>query len=226
MKPYWESLIRLVYPSQCAACRVPLDINREGICGGCQHALDEVKYPTEDQILAQNFESIDQGWSLYPYESPVKEILTGVKFYGKRWLIKLFAPEIQKLTLALGAEHTYDYLIPIPVDLLRLSQREYNQTEIIASHICRMTNIPVKTNILVKRIHTAPQGRLSREERKYNLKYAFRVRRKEMLAGRSILLVDDILTTGATAEIAAEALKDAGAKRVDLITLARTELKS
>ncbi len=169
---------------------------------------------------------MDEGWTLYPYETPVRDILTGIKFAGKRWLVRIFGQDIQTLAGILTSENHYDAVIPIPIDHKRFIEREFNQSELIARRISKNTGIPLRTHWLLKKHHTPSQGLLSKKERRINLQHVFEMSRLARLEGKSLLLVDDIFTTGATAEEAARTLKAAGAKRVDLFALARTPLES
>lgn len=125
---------------------------------------------------------------------------------------------------AAGALQRYDAIIPVPIHFSRRLEREFNQAEIIAKMISKWTGIPIISNMLHKVCVTPSQNELSREERLANLWGSFRVRKKRLASSQSFLLVDDILTTGATAEEAARVLRQHGAKRVDFIALARTEI--
>lgn len=226
MRLYWEAFLRLVYPATCGVCASLLEIEEAGICGPCQVRLETLRFSPEEAALSERFQALDEGWALYPYEPPVRDILTGIKFAGKRWLVRVFHRDIEGLSHAMAAENRYDAIIPIPMARRRLLEREFNQSELIAGWIWKKTGIPLRTNILFKKHHTPSQGLLSRKERRINLQHAFEVRRRSEIKHQSFLLVDDILTTGATAEEAARTLKAAGAKRVDLFALACTERKS
>ena len=225
MACYLESLIRLVYPAQCGICQNFLAIEEQGICLGCLTRLRERQFELENALVDQKFNYLDEGWSLYPYESPLKDMLTAIKFLRKRWLMKVFQEEIKDLAVSLASENPYDFLIPIPLDRQKYVDREFNQSELIARLLSRHTNLPIKTRFLYKRHSTPAQGLLSKMERQINLFGAFGVRQPEKISGNSFLLVDDIFTTGATAEEAAKTLKQYGAKRVGLFALARTQLK-
>ncbi|MCM8775556.1 MAG: ComF family protein [Candidatus Omnitrophica bacterium] len=224
MNGYLEALIRLIYPAICGVCESLLELGEEGICRACEEGLRNLKFPLEETSLDIRSESLDEGWALYPYESPVKEIIGAIKFLKKRWLIRIFRDEIKSFMLTLAGENDYDFLVPIPLDREKLAEREFNQSELISHLIRRTGGIPVRTDILRKRHKTSSQSLLSREERRFNLHGVFGVCSRRHINGKSILLVDDIYTTGATAEEAARTLKYHGAKRIGLFALARTEL--
>ncbi len=121
------------------------------------------------------------------------------------------------------SECLYDFILCVPMDRFKLMEREFNQAELIAEILSKACGIPLLRTGLQKHLRTPLQIHLNRTERKANLWGAFGLARGVSVSGRSILLVDDIITTGATAESAARILKEAGAKRVDFLALARTE---
>jgi ComF family protein len=223
MKLYQEAFLRLIYPAGCGVCQTLLEVEEQEICQGCRHKLSALRFSWNEAILHPHPPFLDDGWTLYPYESPAKEILMGIKFLRKRWLVRVFEEEMKPLVTAFASENHYDYLVPIPLDLQRLLVREFNQSELIAGLVSKCTGIPVNKTILKKRWKTPAQSQLSREERFVNLNQVFKVRAEEGIRSKALLLVDDIFTTGATAKEAARILKNYGAKRVDFFALARTE---
>ncbi len=222
---YTEAFLRLIYPADCAVCEVPLEIDEHGICAPCFSRLRALRYPVEEAMIDEPFRALDNAWCLYPYASPLKEILTSIKFSRKQWLIRLFREEVKPLIQAVTSDNGYDWILPIPLDRKKHLEREFNQSEGMARLMTAASGIPSRPSLLYKCRSTPAQSQLSREERKTNLFRAFRVRRPAAIHGKNILLVDDIFTTGATAEEAARTLREAGARRVDLIALACTEAK-
>src|SRR6202043_1713201 len=122
--------------------------------------------------------------------------------------------------LPLGAAD-YDVIIPVPLHIGRLRWRGFNQAAMLAVAVARRMDRPLDLGTLVRVRETPPQTRQNRGERIKNLKRAFAVRRPARIASRSILLIDDVMTTGATADECARTLLAAGARRVDVLTLAR-----
>jgi ComF family protein len=113
-----------------------------------------------------------------------------------------------------------DALVPIPLHWLRLLARRYNQAGLLAQAVGRETSLPVWHN-LVRVRRTRPQVGLKREERERNVKKVFAVRQPQRLQGKTLVLVDDVFTTGATLQEATKTLIKAGAKEVRVLTLAR-----
>ncbi len=122
--------------------------------------------------------------------------------------------------LPLGAA-AYDLIIPVPLHIGRLRWRGFNQAAMLAVAVARRMDRPLDLRTLVRVRETPPQTRQNRGERIKNLKRAFAVRRPARVASRSVLLIDDVMTTGATADECARTLLAAGARRVDVLTLAR-----
>lgn len=155
-------------------------------------------------------------WSLGLLTGPLRELVHHLKYNGREWLG-------QPLGRRLGAQIAplYDAVLPLPLHRSRERERGYNQAALLASGLGEALGRPVLTGLLRRQRQTARQADLDRAERRANLAGAFTAPSNHSdLAGRSLLLVDDVLTTGATASAATEALLAAGARRVDLAVLA------
>ncbi len=220
LKLYQEALTRLVFPASCGLCDLFLEITEKDLCVSCRGKLSELRLPFERASLGLSFRNLTEAWALYPYESIAKDLILAVKFHKKRWLLRALRETIQPLAAAVASETAYDALIPVPIDRERLLEREFNQAELIARLFAIHTSIPVKTGLLQKRHAPLPQSLLRKEEREANVLGAFKHTKGRDLSGKTLLLIDDILTSGATAEEAAACLKKAGARRVDLFVLA------
>ncbi len=214
--------MRLLYPASCGACSSLLELEEKGICVACRIRLARLRFDPGRALLDRPFKNLGKAWCLYPYASPVKEILAGIKFLGKRWLLRVFRRDFEWITPLLALEHSYDALTPVPLHVSRLLTREFNQAEIAAEHLSAASGIPLMRGILKKSVRGPAQSTLGRRERRLNLFKTFEVPAPEKIRGKTFLLVDDILTSGATAEEAAGTLRKAGARRVDLFALAAT----
>ncbi len=115
----------------------------------------------------------------------------------------------------------WDWLLPIPLHPMKQREREFNQAERLARRLSVASGIPLKTNILKRIVATRTQTRLSREERAENVRKAFALNDKEDVAGKRLVLVDDVLTTGATTNACAHVLRRGGAASVCVWTVAR-----
>ena len=115
----------------------------------------------------------------------------------------------------------FQSILPVPLHPKRLREREFNQCVLLARPLAARLGIPLDLDAVERVRHTLPQSASSEADRRKNLRGAFRVRSPERVKGRSILLLDDVYTTGATLEELARSLLSAGARRVSGLTLAR-----
>lgn len=165
------------------------------------------------------FRGFDAAYCYGGYEGTLRELIHLFK-YGK--IATLASPLGSRLALALPKEQRFDCIVPMPMHWLRRWQRGFNQADLLARELSRRSAVPVVQ--AVKRVKaTPPQAGLSNAKRRTNLSGAFAVKRKELLQGRRVLLVDDVMTTGATAAACATVVKKAGASHVSVITLARVD---
>lgn len=154
--------------------------------------------------------SLDQNRSLYRYTDFAKDIMAKFKFRGDYVLAEIFAED---LCQALQA-YQYDYIVPIPLSEERLYERGFNQAEALIS------TAGFKPTHLLSRVHTEKQSKKSRSER-IHIEQVFKLETELNLNSKTILLIDDIYTTGSTLRHAAKLLKENGAAKVYSFTLAR-----
>ena len=219
---YREAFIRLFYPAACEVCHANLDLEEKILCQHCAENLDALAWPMEKALVDERFEHLDHVWTVYAYVSPVKELLHGVKYARKDYLLKACQKRAIGLAQAVTSDFWYDAILPIPIDRLKLMKRHFNQAEILATMLEPWLTPPVERSLLIKHRSIPSQTSLSRCERAINVYGAFKLKRPAKVLGGSFLLLDDVLTTGATANEAARLLKLHGAKRVDFLALART----
>lgn len=185
----------------CRICAEPV----QGVASICHHC--------EEQTPA--FESVS---AAYRYAWPINVLITAFKFDGQY----LYGDSLAKLMVKRMADHhpVVDFIVPTPLHPERLAQRGYNQAEVLAEALAEQFGIKLDNDLLIRRINTEPQSGKNRRQRLENLSKAFAVTRQ--LNGEHIALVDDVLTTGVTADRMANALLLAGAGSVDVWVLART----
>jgi ComF family protein len=199
--------IRFIAAPLCAGCGVPFELpaGPGAKCGAC--LTEEPRY--------------GRARSVFVYDQASRSLVLDFK-HGDRTEA---APAFGAWLARAGAEllDGADLLVPVPLHRWRLFRRRYNQAGLLAHAAARASGVACAPDLLVRRRATESQGHLSRAGRARNVAHAFHVRPRHtnLLAGKRIILIDDVLTTGATATECAAALRRAGAASVDVLTLAR-----
>jgi ComF family protein len=231
-----ERGLRLVYPPACVACgAATADV--QGLCAGCWGRIGFITAPYCER-LGTPF-AIDLGGPLHSpaaiadppvfgraravcrYDDVARELVHKFK-YGDRMELGVALGRMMGLAGAHLLDEA-DVLVPIPLHRVRIWTRRFNQAAVLARIIGQPRKLPVASRTLVRVKHTRPQVGLSRPQRADNLQGAFRVADggRAAIEGRRVLLIDDVLTTGATANAASRVLLRAGAAKVDVLTFAR-----
>lgn len=226
----------VVLPPTCLACRTPIG-EAGGLCPKCWSAAGFIERPYCER-LGTPF-AADHGGSLISpaalaappayqraraaarYSEVVRELIHLLKYGDRLDLVGALACWMARAGGELLADA--DALVPVPLHWSRLWQRRFNQSSALARGIAEQHRIPVADHLLVRARATRPQFGLPRSERAQNVQGAFKVPPsvRGEARGKKLVLVDDILTTGATADACTKALLRAGASRVDVLVLAR-----
>jgi ComF family protein len=236
MSAKWKTaLLDLLFPPLCIACREPLGAGL-GFCAACWTSIVFLDGPMCDccglpfgvdpgegtrcaACLARP-PAYERARALLVYDDNSRAPILALKHADRLELVPGFAQWLERSGRPLLAES--DLIVPVPLHRFRLWRRRYNQAAELARVLARRTSKPVAVRALERSRPTESQGAMaSAKARRRNVLRAFRVPEPGLVAGRNILLVDDVLTTGATAEACARALKRAGAARVQILTLAR-----
>lgn len=163
------------------------------------------------------------------YEDSMKTLIYKLKYYHDRLVARDLSLLLFKAYCVIKdvlPDSTTAKLVPIPLSRWRMMQRGFNQAELLAKHIQQGSDVPVLTKLLIRRKHTRPQHKLNKQDRENNLRDAFKCSALNLLPEEtSIILVDDIHTSGSTLAEAARALSLGGAKHIAAITVARALLK-
>lgn len=236
-----EPVLAVVFPSACPACGRPLSAPGRGpLCEPCWGSLPRhagaacaCGLPLAcGQPLAgggaaacgrcrRGRQPFAAGASLGPYEGPLRVAVQQLKYHGRRRAASRLAAFLLEDESIRRLVATSDVLVPVPLHPRRLRERGYNQSALLAAELARLTGRSVHEAALVRRRDTPPQAGRSAAERRRNVAGAFVVRRRGAVDGRVVTVVDDVLTTGATARDCARALSGAGAFEVRLVTAAR-----
>jgi len=165
----------------------------------------------------------DAAYSFGEYAGALRRLIHLLKYRGVRTLAEPFG---RWLAHALPLDERVDLVVPVPLHWWRRYWRGYNQAEILAKEIARRTGLLYSGDALRRVRSTPPQAQMTLSQRRKNVTAAFAVPDAEVVRGKTILLLDDVLTTGATLGACAKALKKAGARRVVALTLARVDRRA
>jgi ComF family protein len=221
-----DSILDFVYPPLCISCGRLLESGREHICPDCWSAIKPATrdlplfLETRNKLVASGV--IDELVSLFVFEKegPFQKVAHALKYSG-----------VQKLGFELGRRLGFlireegiraDMLVPVPLHKRKIRERGFNQSLLIARGISEVIGIPVRADVVLRCRWTQTQTALSKEERKQNVEHAFQCGRADA-AGLSVVVVDDVITTGATIEAVALALQSSGAKSIIAVSAALAE---
>ncbi|MBE7086968.1 MAG: ComF family protein [Clostridiales bacterium] len=204
----------------CQKCKNNLPYNDGYIC---QHCGRQTPMPEEYCLTCKgNLTNIDVGRSAFVYKKPISILIKSLKYNKKAYLADVLAVHLSNLYFK--NYFLADYLVYPPMTDKSLRKREYNHSKLLAEKLSERIGVPV-IDVLVKTRETKRQATLNKEERLKNLKGAFRLKSRKIIKGKTILIVDDVTTTGTTAELIAEKLKKAGAIKVIVMTVASVPSK-
>jgi ComF family protein len=226
----------LLLPPACSACGGATGTS-DGLCAECWRSVDFIAPPVCD-VYGTPFSyaigpgmvsaaaiadppPFDRARAAVLYGPVAKTLVHQLKYRDRPEVAKTIAQAMQRAAMELLADS--DLIVPVPLYRWRLWQRRFNQAAVLAQHLSRLSGIAWEPLALMRVRHTRQQVGLSSREREMNVRGAFRVpdAARGAVAGRTVLLVDDVYTSGATCKSATRALKRAGAETVHVLTFAR-----
>lgn len=225
----FQELIGLLFPNLCGGCGASIYHGESFLCSKCLYAI-----PYTDYHLYPDNKVAKQFWGRIPLNAAmallyfkkggkVQNIIHNLKYKNQTGLgIKLGKLIGDRLNSA-PDYMDIDLIIPVPLHKKRERSRGYNQSELIARGISAVLNISVNSNTLIRTITTDTQTKKGRYMRFENMRTVFSVKNSEILAGKHILLVDDVITTGATIEACALELHKCGIKKLSIAAAAFAE---
>lgn len=205
-----DFILNSLFPIKCLNCQAKNEI----ICNNCIYKIPLAERETPEKILA-----------VFDYRDPIiKKAIWELKYHHKRYvgerlgqlLYEFLIEDISDLRIYSSGQPIY--IIPVPISNKKTKLRGYNQANIIAKSFCKSAPFKIfelKNNIVYKRIDTLPQAKITNRKRRLeNVRGVFEIKNKEMLKGKTIIIIDDVTTTGGTINEIMKILKQAGAKKV------------
>lgn len=230
-------MLELLYPPSCLSCasRLPTSTPLE-LCADCERQLHAVPPPCCPRCGRHSavslldgdvcpscrhaLPSFRAGAAAFEYAGALRDCIHRVKFDSHLRLARALGDRLAQAAHARLRASGYDLIIPVPLHPARRRDRGFNQAEMLARPISAALQLPMELGVLRRVRRTETQSRLAPLDRHENVAGAFHVQHASRIAGQHILLVDDVLTTGATAEACSQSLLAAGARSVDVLVLA------
>ncbi|MBU1820069.1 MAG: ComF family protein [Bacteroidetes bacterium] len=226
---YWYDFVDLLFPRCCEACERALTGSEAIICTDCRVTLPRMESDSALRAtLASKFVGYREikGVSAYlafTKKGKVQNLLHALKYKKQQEVGVLLGKMMAQEAMAFGTFPKVDFIVSIPLHKDRLKERGYNQSDAFARGLSEVTGVAWSGEALRRIRYTQSQTGKSKIERRKNVQGIFEVAQKEQIAGKSILLVDDVLTTGATLEACTEALIQAGCSTVYIMTIAAAQ---
>ncbi len=226
LKDLYSGLLHIIYPNLCAGCDADLPSRYSCFCFVCRRRLQ----PTDMHLLEVN-EFTDRFWGRLPLKSgtamyyfnrksPIQYALHKLKYKNQPDIGQRIGRQLGSLLAASPLFESVEAIVPVPLHPKKERSRGYNQSAMLAAGIADTMRVPVLSGVLVRQQFADSQTRKKRLERFDNVSEAFVLKKPERIQGKHILLVDDVLTTGATLETCGAALLEAHDVKLNMATIA------
>ena len=217
--PNVSKILNLIYPQICGMCG---KINKNSLCKKCEI---ELKKQVENQIINNGEEIQDKYFNelmyIFKYEGQIRKLILDYKFNEKSYLYLTFVNFLLKNKKIFENIKNYDTIIPVPISKKRKKTRGYNQSLLIARKIAELTDLELMNNCLVKIKNIIEQSKLNKEDRIQNIQGVYKLKNKQLIENKNILLIDDIYTTGSTVNECSKILKQGNPKKIGILVLAK-----
>ena len=223
---YLEDFLGLFYPELCLACSKNLPPGNETVCVQCQYYLPKTEFhKDEDNPFVERFWGrieIEGGAALYHFlkSSRTQKLIHNLKYKNRRQVGVNLGRLYGKTLRTANKFKEVDLILPVPLHPRKEKKRGYNQSDLFAKGLAESMEVPWRRDVLIKDQDTTTQTKKTRSERFDNVKSAFKITQPKLLKGKHILLVDDVITTGATLEACAHKLMEVPGVKVSMATIA------
>lgn len=226
LKEMAEGLSHLIYPRLCEGCSKPLLAEEEVLCLNCNvyHLPRTAYHHIADNETAMRFAGrvqVEKATS-FAYFTPdglLQHLLHGLKYDNKKYIGTYLGKQLAYDLVQIDWQHGIDAIVPVPLHPDKEALRGYNQSQLLAEGMAEVWGIPMWNDVLKRVKNTETQTQKTREERIENMQGAFEAVATEKIQGKHLLLVDDVLTTGATLEACANALKTTPNVKISIATV-------
>ena len=227
-----EKIINLIYPQTCGICG---KINNKTVCSKCNIQLkkqEKIGILTKEKLEENSLEMekhFEELMYIFKYEGQIRELILDYKFNEKSYMYKTFVNFLLKNKKIFENIKKYDKIIPVPISQKRYKERGYNQSLLIAKEISMQISYETNNNIklelvnncLIKTKNIIEQSKLNKEDRQHNIQGVYTLKNGSILTNKSILLIDDIYTTGSTVNECSRVLQQAKPNKIGVLVLAK-----
>ena len=218
LKSVLNAIIDLIYPPLCLICDLRLKKNQQEICLDCLNRFVLLGKPhAQFSVPGEIF--IHKAWALFDFDESFQTLIHHLKYSRRRKAVIAVLNHYSAEILNQLPTDSIDLVISIPLHPRKLRERGYNQVDDVSKWLARKLDTRSGSKVVQRQKYTTSQTTLNAEERFENVRDAFRIKDKTLVHNKHILLVDDVLTTGATANALAQVLCESGAAEIDLLTL-------
>lgn len=230
-----NKILKTMFPEgySCVCCGNEIFDKENGVCDYCEKSLPYIKgriclHCGEPLISDGDYCKkckgkkfiYDRAITVFEFKDQARNLVLGLKYNNQKYLAKPLGKFLKDIYE--NSKLFADLIIPVPLCEKRLKIRKYNQAELIANEFSNNVGIEIRNDILFRVKETPTQTKLNYTERQQNLKDAFKVKNRKFIKDKTIILIDDVLTTGATVTECAKVLKSAGAKCVYVLAICHT----
>ncbi len=225
---YWNDFLDIVFPRCCEACETALLGNEKLICTACRISLPRAEAGFQKDVLQGKFAGNSEVQEVFAFlvftkKGRVQHLLQALKYKG--------VPEVGVLLGTMMAQELQDrngfpeadLILSVPLHPKRKAERGYNQSDAFAEGLSEVSRIPWSGTVLQRTIYTKTQTGKSKTERRETMQGVFAVNSPELIAGKKIILIDDVLTTGATLQGCIDVLIESGCSTLYIMTLAAAQ---
>lgn len=210
-----DEILDIIFPPICGVCG---KIEKNFLCKKCEMKLEKQAVFGQESYSDRYF---DEHLYVFLYSGVIRSLLLNYKFNDNTYLYKTFTNFLLKNKKFVENIKRYDIIVPVPLSKKREKERGYNQSLLLAKEISKSTKIKLNNKCLKKIKNLVAQSSLNKNERYKNIKGAFALKHNKIIQNKKVLIIDDIFTTGSTVNECSKVLKEAGAAKIGILTIAK-----